>query len=120
MTKATTRTLFSTTPGLLSHVTYAAALLMSLTVVACGNITGPATEEAAAYLNRALDIMETWSIMRNEIEWPSFRKSVLKLAKDAETPADTYGAIGSALSRLGDGHSFFRAPSSGGSTTAPT
>ena len=116
MTKATIRTLFSATLGLLSHVTYAAALLMSLTVVACGNVTGPATEEAAAYLNNALDIMETWSIKRNEIEWPSFRKSVLKLAKDAETPADTYGAISSAVSLAGGVHSRFVAPSTQGHT----
>ena len=115
VTNATTRTSLSATPSLLSHVAYPVALLMSLTVVACGNVTGPATEEAAAYLNHALDIMETWSIRRNEIEWPSFRKSVLKLAAGAETPADTYGAIGSAITLLGDGHSFFREPSSRGS-----
>ena len=85
------------------------ALLLGLAVAGCGKqtVNGPATEEAAGYLNYALDIMERWSINRNEIEWPSFRKRVLELAKGTKTPADTYEAIGSAVSLAGGSHSSF-------------
>jgi C-terminal processing protease CtpA/Prc len=70
----------------------------------------PISPEASAYLNEALNIIETTSLYRENIDWVAFRKDAFDVAKHAQTPEDTYGAIQFALSRLGDHHSSFLPP----------
>lgn len=79
--------------------------------------------EAAKYLNNALDIMQNNSINKSKIDWPTFRADILKLAFDAQTPAETYPSIKLALWRLNDHHSYFIDPqkaSAAQSGTSPT
>jgi C-terminal processing protease CtpA/Prc len=70
----------------------------------------PISDEASAYLTEALDIMQTNSLHRESIDWTALRTGTFAVAKHAQTPADTYGAIRFALSRLGDNHSSFFTP----------
>jgi carboxyl-terminal processing protease len=66
--------------------------------------------DVAAYLNEALDIMETHSLHRDEIDWPTFRAEVVAQAAGAGETADTYEALRLAVELLGDGHSRFLTP----------
>ena len=65
---------------------------------------------AALYLDKALDIMQTYSINRYRIDWPNFRQRVIETAGDAQETADTYDAIRFALVELGDNHGYFLPP----------
>lgn len=65
---------------------------------------------ARAYLDTALAVMELNSVRRHDIDWPSFRAETFAQATGAQTTFDTHAAIEDALRRIGDGHSFFRAP----------
>ena len=70
----------------------------------------PISPVAAAYLEEALNIMQSNSLHRDTIDWETLRTSTFEMAKHAQTPADTYGAIRFALLQLGDHHSFFQTP----------
>jgi carboxyl-terminal processing protease len=70
----------------------------------------PPAPAAARYVERALDILERNSIRRSAIDWPSFRTAVLKQARGAAAPADTYPALRFALGSLGDHHSYLLTP----------
>lgn len=72
----------------------------------------PISTEAAAYLEEALDIMQSNSLHRHSIDWEIIRTSAFEVAQHSQTPADTYGAIRNALVRLGDHHSHFLTPES--------
>lgn len=76
--------------------------------------------EARAYLDAALNVMQANSIHRSRVAWEDLRAAAHREAGAAQTPAETYGAIRSALRGLGDRHSFFVAPTggSGGGTAA--
>jgi carboxyl-terminal processing protease len=63
-----------------------------------------------AYLNKAVDIIQTNSINKHSIDWVRFRKDVLEKAKDAKNIKETYPAIRFALSQLSDNHSHFLTP----------
>ncbi|MFE2416066.1 S41 family peptidase [Streptomyces hokutonensis] len=65
---------------------------------------------ARTYLSKALDIMEEHSLLRHEVDWTDLRNKAYTQAHGARKPADTYGAISSALRRLGDAHSSFMEP----------
>jgi carboxyl-terminal processing protease len=69
---------------------------------------------ATAYLNSALDVMQTYSYYRKQIDWPSFRAKAIAQGEGlkARTTTETYPAIRSALTALGDHHSFFQPPAS--------
>lgn len=67
-------------------------------------------QEAKAYLNEALDILQQHSVHRERIAWPSLRQEVTTLVAHAQTPSETYPAIEMALQRLGDHHSLFLDP----------
>ena len=90
-------------------------LLAALMASGCTD-AGPAEPDgslslvAHTYLDGALTVMELNSVRRYEIDWPVFREETFAEAAGAETTADTYPAIEGALERIGDGHSFFRAP----------
>jgi hypothetical protein len=87
----------------------------------CGDPLGPPpiSEAAAAYLDRALDVMEEHSINRYTIEWGPFRERAFLFAVGAQTPGDTYDAIRFAVYQLGDNHSSFREPSGAGQAAPP-
>lgn len=70
----------------------------------------PISAEATAYLNEALDVIQNNSLYRESIDWDALRQDTFKVAKYAQTPADTYGAIRFALVRLGDHHSSLYTP----------
>jgi hypothetical protein len=60
----------------------------------------------SAYLNRALAIIESRALRRNDVDWKSVRAKSYELAADAKTAPDTYHAINFALEQLQDKHSF--------------
>ncbi|MFF0228300.1 S41 family peptidase [Streptomyces sp. NPDC004629] len=65
---------------------------------------------ARIYLSKALSIMEKHSLLRHQVDWADVRSEAFSQADGALKPADTYGAIGSALRSLGDGHSILWEP----------
>lgn len=67
-------------------------------------------QEVLDYFNEVWDYIQENSIKREQIDWQALRKEVLPLVEKAQTPADTYPVIRMILERLGDNHSFFRAP----------
>jgi carboxyl-terminal processing protease len=73
---------------------------------------------AWAYINAALDTMQTHSIKRYEIEWPTFKDNVYPHAYGAVTTGATYNAIRQALIALGDNHSSFYEPTQAAAVTA--
>jgi C-terminal processing protease CtpA/Prc len=68
------------------------------------------SEEARAYLTKALDAMQKHSMRSSQIDWDALRRTAFEKAADAQTTADTYGAIRWAVKELKDGHSYFYAP----------
>jgi hypothetical protein len=88
-------------------------LLTALGVSACGGRrapaepTGPPSEEARAYLDELIGLMQAHSINRLTIDWSALRERVFARAVGAETIQDTYPAIQVALDGLGDGHSVY-------------
>jgi hypothetical protein len=110
-----------------------------LAIAGCGgasDVTPPpsgASPKATQYLNSALDLMQAHSFYRAKIDWPTLRSDAIAMTVNAkaQTTADTYPSIRSALSRLQDHHSFLETPgfftarlpsdtASIGSTTART
>jgi len=67
--------------------------------------------EASAYLERVLDIMQTYSLRADRIDWRSVRTQTREKAAGAQTPEETYPAIEFALEALGDSHSYLISPS---------
>ena len=106
--------------GLQVSVLGAAAIMLA----ACGDTnvtTPPFGMSAAAYqhLENIIDIMQPNSVKRRVIDWTTFRDSVQKQASGAQTVAETYPAIRTALALLGDGHSHY-IPVSGRTIFVPT
>jgi carboxyl-terminal processing protease len=65
---------------------------------------------AAAYLQEALTILQSHSLHRETIDWPTLFATTWPLAQGAHEARDTYPAIEFALRQLNDGHSFFWPP----------
>jgi carboxyl-terminal processing protease len=91
-------------------------LLASVCAAACGGRRSPAepttaapSEQARAYLDELIGLMQAHSINRLTIDWPAFRTKVLAGAAGAQSIRDTYPAIQVALDALGDGHSVYYA-----------
>jgi carboxyl-terminal processing protease len=61
--------------------------------------------DPVAYLNRALDEMQSRALRRATVDWPRIRAEALERAANAKTTTDTYDAIRFALASLGDHHS---------------
>jgi hypothetical protein len=57
------------------------------------------------YVDKALDIMERNSIMRNVIEWEEFRVITFERASELDDISDAHATIRDAVMRLGDNHS---------------
>ncbi|WPP52355.1 S41 family peptidase [Catalinimonas niigatensis] len=62
---------------------------------------------ATDYLEEIMEIMQTYSIHQQKIDWEVFRNKVLNEAEGAQTIADTYPSIRLALSLLDDQHSIY-------------
>jgi carboxyl-terminal processing protease len=81
-------------------------------LAACGDSsapTAPRTFEinivAKAYLDSALNLMQTYSVRRYEVDWPAIRAQAHAHAGSAQERADTHDAIRVALRAVGDGSS---------------
>lgn len=81
---------------------------------ACTSYTSPtdpfAPTAAKAYLEEIIRLMEANSLHRHRINWTDFRNGVFGRTPSAQTIADTYPAILSALRLLNDNHSFYVTP----------
>jgi len=108
----------ATTPAVLlaaSPIPLTAATNTTVPAAASPTATGarPASEpsaEARAYLDAALDLMQQYSINREQVDWDALRRKARSRVYGAHTAADTYRAIQYALRDLGDGHSFLMTP----------
>lgn len=93
-------------------VAYSAALLAA--IGGCTSYTSPtdpfAPTAAKAYLEEVIRVMEANSLHRHRINWNDFRSGVYGRTPSAQTIADTYPAILSALRLLNDNHSFYVTP----------
>ena len=67
---------------------------------------------ASAYLQDALDYIQQASVVGDKIDWQTLRRETVDYANSlhAQTTADTYPAIRSALSRINDEHARFTSP----------
>ena len=98
-----------------SRVVWCVALLVVFT--GCGGTSsspaqpsaGTPSAAARSYLDELIGIMQASSINRYKIDWASFRQSVYQAAGSSDTiqAAVESGAIGVALRRLADHHSFY-------------
>jgi C-terminal processing protease CtpA/Prc len=66
--------------------------------------------ESQQYLSAALDIIQENALNSPKVDWGKVRPKMLKAAKDAKSPADTYKFIQYILGALSDRHSFFMTP----------
>lgn len=66
--------------------------------------------EAQQYLSDALDIIQENALNSSKVDWTRVRPKLLKAAKDAKSPADTYKFIQYILGALSDRHSHFMTP----------
>jgi C-terminal processing protease CtpA/Prc len=65
----------------------------------------PHDPKMVKYVDKALDIMERNSIMRNLIEWEEFREITFERASELNDMSDAHVSIRDAVMRLGDNHS---------------
>ena len=65
---------------------------------------------AARYMRQALGLIDEHAVTRADLDWPAYREAALAQARGAVTMADAHLAVQYALSRLGDGHSYFMSP----------
>ncbi len=86
-------------------------------VTACASDSSTAPRTAAdssaaaiAYLDSAIDIIETHAFYRARVDWTTVRANAHQIAAGAIRPSDTYSAIVFALAALGDHHSKFVPP----------
>jgi len=66
-----------------------------------------------AYLEKAIELARTRSLVRDSIDWPTAQRDMLAMAHGMQTPAETYPIFTYLISLLrqhGDKHSEFRTP----------
>jgi carboxyl-terminal processing protease len=64
----------------------------------------PHDPKIVKYVDKALDIMERRSIMRNLIEWEEFREITFERASELNDMSDAHATIRDAVMRLGDNY----------------
>ena len=96
--------LFGFTLRILVPAVAAAALLA---LVGCDDSPSEATPvtEGELYLEAALDLLETHSLHRFEIDWPDLRERVWSSAGSLATSEDAHASVRYALELVGDDHS---------------
>jgi carboxyl-terminal processing protease len=95
----------------LSGTASADARLDAVTITAVDPETRPPpSARAAAYLRRALAVLESHSINRHDIDWARLHGEAMRFARGAVSEADTYIALRFAIAELGDGHSYLQTP----------
>jgi carboxyl-terminal processing protease len=72
--------------------------------------TGAISPQARAYLDEVLGLMQAHAMNRLTIDWSTLRTTALAQAPAAQTVADTYPAITTAVRLLGESHSSFQTP----------
>lgn len=80
--------------------------LLVLFVVACDSKEEGPSPTGIKYLNDVVDIMEENSLHRNTIDWTKFRSDVIAAAEKADTDEKINNALRTALTALGDRHSY--------------
>jgi C-terminal processing protease CtpA/Prc len=80
-----------------------------LVLLAQGPDMSPAARE---YLTKALDLIQANALTRERVDWPTVRARAFDQASHAQSPVDTYDAIRSVITALGDHHSSFQTPES--------
>lgn len=68
------------------------------------------SDEARAYLERALNIIERFALRRDTVDWSGIREEALEQARGAEDAAAVHTVLRNALRMLGDRHSVLLAP----------
>ena len=81
------------------------SLCTSCSAQATTTETAAPKSDPIAYLNRALDEMQSQALRRGAVDWPRVRAEAMARAAHAENTVDTYDAIRFALASLGDHHS---------------
>ena len=95
-------------------------IVLSATLLA-GGCRANAQQDPQAYLEVALDELETQHINRARVDWPALRQEARRLARDAATPEDTYAAIDFVIEALGEKHTLlYAAPKPRNATPAPS
>jgi hypothetical protein len=86
---------------------------LEIEVVTDTSISGP----VRAYLEHALDLMQTHSMRRDSIDWAAFRADAWARVRGARSPAAVHPVLEFLVRKLGDGHSIFVRPSSRSTAT---
>ncbi len=65
---------------------------------------------ARTYLESVITLVQTNSINRSQVDWPTVRREVFSRAGGAQVPSETHAAVQWLVSALGDRHSAFLDP----------
>jgi hypothetical protein len=76
-------------------------------------------DDAKAYLDRALDLLQARHINTAKADWPKLRAEAYAQAAGATTPRETYPAIRATITALGERHTFLRPPTPPKTSGAP-
>lgn len=85
-------------------------ILGGSTATAAQDTPGAPGLSATAYLDSALNLMQTHSLHRDEIDWTGLRAGAWERAESLDSTSSTYTAIRWAIEQLGDHHSWFWTP----------
>ena len=85
-------------------------ILGGSTATAAQDTPGAPGLAATAYLDSALNLMQTHSLHRDEIDWTVLRAGAWERAESLDSTSSTYPAIQWAIDQLGDHHSWFWPP----------
>lgn len=91
----------------------AGLLVVGVLLAACGSgSTGPSptpgpSAEAVAYLNEALDLIETRFIFLEQFDWSALRAGAFERATEAQVAGDTHAALRWVIEQLRTPHTFF-------------
>lgn len=72
----------------------------------------PISDEASAYLEEAIKILQENGINRKTVDWAAVREKAFQMADGAQSPNETYPAIYYMMQEAGGKHSNFNPPAS--------
>jgi carboxyl-terminal processing protease len=64
------------------------------------------SKRASDFLQKFIDVAKKNPINKDSVEWKSLQSKVFEIAKNAQTPEDTYEAIRLGIKMINNGHSF--------------